>query len=113
MAQPAQSDPPARFGPYYRLESESQTKEVAAQQSTSGEVWGRTPRGSAWPQVQAYVGHLPADRNGIEFYTDIEPNPGGKPTEVRWSGGGPRAGVRTDGEFAKISCVITLVRYGS
>jgi hypothetical protein len=47
---------------------------------------------------------LPSDARGIEFYTDASPDLGGHPRRVAWSG--EREGVRVEGEFAKITCVI-------
>lgn len=94
------------FGPFYRLESATQTPGDARRQQLSGEIWGRAPRNSDWPQVQAYVGRLPGDRRGVEFFTSVAPDPSGHPHEARWSGGGRRPGVVTDGEFAKIPVMI-------
>lgn len=98
---------PARYGPFHRLESDTQATGTAAEQVASQEIWGRAPRDSSWPQVQAYRGTLPAGSRGIEFYTDVAPDPSHHPFEARWSGGGLRTEVKTDGEFAKIGCVIT------
>jgi len=87
-------------GPFHRLESPTQTPEDAAQQVSSGEVWGRAPRGSDIPKVQAYEGPLPEGARGIEFTTDVTPDPYGIPGQPEWSG--PRPGVRVEDEFAKI-----------
>ena len=43
----------------------------AVRQAASGEIWGRTPFGSAWPQAQAYRGSLPPGTRGIEFMTAV------------------------------------------
>jgi RHS repeat-associated protein len=91
---------PANLRTYHRLESPSQPPEVARQQVESGEVWGRPPRGSDIPKVQAYDGPLPAGRRGIEFTTDVPPDPRGIPGQPTWAG--PRPGVRVEGDFAKI-----------
>lgn len=99
---------PARFGPFYRKESPTQTVAVAAEQHTNGQIWGRTAPGGLVPQVQAYVGHLPEGVRGIEFYTDIPPDPGGPPRRVSWTGGHRRRDVRTDGDFAIIDCIVTV-----
>ncbi len=42
-------------------------------QMESGEMWGRTPRNSNWPQVRAYDGVLPHNALGIEFYAYEKP----------------------------------------
>jgi hypothetical protein len=63
-------------------------------------VWGRANRGSDTPSVDAWDGPLPADRHGIEFYTDVSPSPGSPPQRARWLG--PRQGVSISGWMAKI-----------
>jgi len=94
-----------RFGPFHRLESPSQTVDVAQLQERSGEIWGRAPYNSHVPKVQAYARPLPEGARGIEFYTDVAVDSGGHPLLVEWSG--PRLGVRVENDFAKIRCVIT------
>jgi hypothetical protein len=111
MTEP-RAHPRAQYGPFHRLASPTQTRDDAERQVASGEVWGRQPRFSSWPQVQALRGLLPGDADGIEFYTDIRPDNSGPRREARWSGGNRRPDVRTEAGFAKISCVITEVRYG-
>lgn len=98
-----------RYGPFHRKASPTQTDRDALLQALGGEIWGRTPRGSAWPKVQAYLGPLPLDEAGIEFYTAAEPDPGDHPTRAGWTG--PRPGVRLDGEFAKITVDVVLIRF--
>jgi RHS repeat-associated protein len=90
---------------YHRVESTTQTTDIARLQEETGEIWGRAPRGSDIPKVQAYRGPLPEGRRGIEFITDVAPDPGGVPFLPTWSG--PRAGVRVEDGFAKICAVIT------
>ena len=96
---------PARYGPFYRLESSTQTPETARLQQEAGEIWGTAPRSSDIPAVQAYDGPLPAGVRGVEFYTDVSPDPGMPPRMVYWRG--PRAGVRVEDGYAKICCVVT------
>jgi hypothetical protein len=70
--------------PFHRVENPTtQTKEVAEEQEKSQEIWGRPARGSALPSVKAYPGSLPAGR-GVEFTTDVDPQPGSAPNEARW-----------------------------
>lgn len=90
---------------YHRRESPSQTAAIAAQQQATGEMWGRAPRGSDVPAVQAYVGPLPFGIRGVEFTTDVLPDPGSPPGQAYWRG--PRPGVVVEDEFAKIRCMIT------
>jgi hypothetical protein len=81
------------YGPYHRVESPSQPKHVAAQQETSGEMWGQSSPFSAIPSVKAYRGPLPSTRRGIEFYTYVKPHNDPHPTDVRWLD--TTAGVQT------------------
>lgn len=100
-------DGPDDFAPplFYRRESSTQTVQVAQRQVESGEIWGRAPRYSDAPTVQAYRGALPGNTRGIEFRTDVPPDPGSPPRQAQWTG--PRPGVRVEGEFAKITVEIT------
>jgi hypothetical protein len=58
----------------------------------SGEIWGR-PRSNTYAgdfaAVKAWNGPLPDDTPGIEFYTDIEPDPWSVPDAPSWSEGRP------------------------
>ena len=97
---------PARFGPFHRVETATQTARDAENQERNGELWGRVPFGSGWPQAQALSGPLPSGVRGIEFFTDAAPDEGGHPLQPRWSGNGLNVDVRTEGGFAKIDCVV-------
>ena len=55
--------------------------------------------------AQAYGGPLLAGMRGIEFTTEVLPDPGGKPSLPTWSG--PREGVVIENEFAKIRITVT------
>jgi hypothetical protein len=90
---------------YYRLESPTQTPEIARQQELSGEIWGRPPQQSTIPAVQAYVGPLPSGARGVEFHTDTPQDPMCPPRVAYWRG--PRKGVRVEDSFAKITVVVT------
>lgn len=69
---------------YRRVESPTQTSADAIEQVKTGEIWGGVPRGGMEPTVQAYVGPL-VNRRGIQFESDIPPEPGGSsPLEARW-----------------------------
>lgn len=103
---------------YFRLESPTQGAETAAQQESSGEVWGRARQNvfaGTTPVVQAYMGRLPEGARGIEFVTDVPPNPGTVPGAGAWSLGsrGPASpgvggtALRVEGEFAKLRVTVT------
>jgi hypothetical protein len=95
---------------YHRVQSDSQTPSVAAQQQRTGEVWGSYNRDmmggrSPFPSVDAYHGPLPEGEKGIEFTTDVPPDKNTPQRVARWTG--PRVGVIVEGDYAKISVVIT------
>jgi hypothetical protein len=92
---------------YHRLENErTQTVEDARLQEASGELWGHVPRyGYLDPVVQAYDGPLPQDARGIEFTTDVEPEPNSAPGRADWRG--PRPGVVVEDDTAKIRIRVT------
>lgn len=73
-------------GPYHRLESPTQTIQVALQQMKSREIWGRAHRqNGAFPCVKAYPGELPESKRGIQFIADIPHDPRfSSPFESRW-----------------------------
>lgn len=103
------SGAPEGFGPFYRLESPTQTPGAAALQESSGEMWGQAPRFGNTPQVKAYNGALPEGARGVEFTTPVRPSDVGlgKPGEVAiWPQGSP--GVTDAGHgFVKIVCTVT------
>ena len=93
-------------GPYHRVETPTQTSAVAVEQASTGEIWGRTPRGGMVPTVQAYPLALPVARRGIEFTTLVDPYPNGCPIEIRWYLGhtsGVQERIRKGEVFAAIS----------
>lgn len=89
---------------YHRKESPTQTAADAALQEATGEIWGSVPFGGVRPVAQAYRGPLPSGARGIEFTTDVAPDPQTPPSRARWSG--PRQGVRVEGGFAKIDVTV-------
>jgi hypothetical protein len=90
---------------YHRRETRTQTPDVARMQEESGEVWGtynRDAMGGRTPyaSVDAYHGPLPSGQRGVEFETDVPPDPYSLPHLARWTG--PRDGVTIEGDYAKI-----------
>ena len=63
---------------YHRQQSPTQTRETAIRQGSSGEIWGSYDRVmgglSPIPSVDAFVGPLPDNVEGIEFTTDVPPD---------------------------------------
>jgi hypothetical protein len=76
--------PSVLYGPYHRLESPTQTIQDAANQESSGQMWGQSARGSHLPSVKAYIGPLHANSRGVEFTTPVVPHRQTHPTLVQW-----------------------------
>jgi hypothetical protein len=62
------------------------------------------------PTVKAWEGPLPDGAIGIEFYTDVEPDPSSIPGWPEWSQGRPGVIVLEPDELVAISVVVTLRR---
>ncbi|MFP3614537.1 hypothetical protein SB778_31085 [Paraburkholderia sp. SIMBA_050] len=70
---------------YHRLASPTQTLETVIKQVHSKEIWGVAKfRGLAGVSVAAYVGPLPAGKDGFEFETTVAPD-SQHPHRVQWS----------------------------
>jgi len=70
--------------PFHRVENPTtQTDQIAKLQESSREIWGQPARGSDQPSVKAYPGPLVSGR-GVQFTTEIVPQPFGAPNEARW-----------------------------
>lgn len=91
---------------YHRIESPTQTREIAGRQAETSEIWGTMARYAHKPCVRAYKGPLPEGSRGVEFTTDVKPDRNSPPGQAYWRG--PREGVIVDGEFAKIR--VTILR---
>jgi len=90
------------YGPFHRLiDSPDEVRMILE----SKEIWGMAPRNlfqSDIPKVKAYDGKLPAEARGIEFETEVQPDSGHVPGKPTWSAKPKRAGIRCDGDYAKI-----------
>lgn len=96
---------------YHRLQTPTQTDEDIKMQIESLEIWGKATQNfyqSDIPKVKAYRGRIPFGKEGIEFTTDVSPDPNTPPHLAYWSG--DRDGVRTEGEYAKLR-VLTITRH--
>lgn len=101
---------PTEEAVYHRLESPTQSPEVAALQQATGEIWGTTSFGGIEPAVKAYRGPLPTGARGIEFVTGIPPtSPHGRIAD--WRVGRPGISVRiVDGkEYAILAPVVVTL----
>ncbi|MEU5954143.1 DUF6531 domain-containing protein [Streptomyces sp. NPDC047525] len=116
-APPGMGSPATLYGPFHRLSSPTQTREVTDQVIQSGELWGRTSRFGGDEMVQAHVGPLPenARPGSFEFYTSVAPKPAknSPPGYAGWELG-KQPGVQhaqSNGEdFARIPVFVTQVR---
>ncbi|MFE0019557.1 hypothetical protein [Amycolatopsis sp. NPDC059021] len=96
---------PARYGPYHRAESSSQSPEVAKMMVESSELWGKAARFGNSAVVQAWNGPLPDGDRGVEFYTDVKPRFYGTKVSLReWREG---QNVILDGDYVKVAIVVT------
>jgi hypothetical protein len=80
------------LGVYHRYITPTQTKTDIEMQLKSREIWGKAAQNvyqSDIPKVKAYVGKLPQGKAGIEFTTDVPPDPNTPPYLATWSGDRP------------------------
>lgn len=99
------------IGTYHRYITPTQTEQDIKMQIESREIWGKAAHNifqSDIPKVKAYVGKMPQGKSGIEFTTDVPPDPNTPPHLATWSGNRP--GVKTEGDYAKLK-VLTITRY--
>src|SRR6266702_8564301 len=100
---------PARFGPYHRRSHHNPAENALI--SSSSQIWGR-PRGNYFagvvPCVKAWEGPLPEGIVGIEFYTDVEPDPWSVPGWPEWSEGRPGVIILERNELVAIAVVVTM-----
>lgn len=103
-----QQKPPAKFGPFHRKCYDPRENERI---SNSGQIRGRPRRNiyaGDFPAVKAFDGPLPPGFAGIEFYTDVEPDPWSVPGQPDWSEG--RSGVITIERKEIVAIPVIIVR---
>lgn len=96
---------------YYRFFTPTQTEEDIEKQLESFEIWGKPAHNfyqSNIPKVKAFVGNLPQGQKGLEFTTNIAPDPNTPPYLATWSGNRP--GVKTENGYAKLK-VLSIKTY--
>jgi hypothetical protein len=79
----------------------------------SGELWGRARRNvfaGLIPAVKAWEGPLPQNAIGVEFYTDVPPDPWSVPGWPEWTEGQPGVSVLEPGELVAIPIIVTISR---
>ena len=98
---------PARFGPFHRR-CEAHPEEVNKVRA-SGEVWGRPRRNffaGLIPAVKAWEGPLPMDAVGIEFYTDVAPDPWSVPGWPEWTEGQNASSFASPGSWSRFRLLL-------
>ena len=81
--------------------------------SSSGQVWGRPRRNffaGLVPAVKAWDGPLPENAVGVEFFTNVRPDPWSIPGWPHWTEGSPGVIVLEEGELVAIEVVVTVRR---
>lgn len=99
------------FGPFHRIQND-RTQDAATIRKilTSGELWGRRPRGSDFPAVQAYAGALEAGELGVEFWAFAKPFNAYGSTVYWYLHRRPDGLVWGDDLWAKMDILVSLVR---
>ncbi|HEX6076685.1 MAG TPA: ADP-ribosyltransferase [Micromonosporaceae bacterium] len=87
---------PARYGPFHRLASAGQSAAAAREIGETGRLRSTSPSavfGADRPTVGALEGPLSDGVAGVEFYTDVQPEPAYQtaPGMVGWAGGWPES----------------------
>ena len=77
---------PGEFGPFHRL----QCPHINELMSQSGLIGGGRSYGIGLVRVHAFVGPLPEQLGGIEFWTGVEPYPYSPRGQAFWNAGDPR-----------------------
>jgi hypothetical protein len=91
-------------GPFHRLQYAHVNEKMCA----SGIIGGDRSYGVGFRRVHAYVGPLPEDEEGIEFWTRVPPDRGTPPHLAYWSEGS--AGVGTlDLPDREIVAIMTMI----
>ncbi len=98
---------PAKFGPYHRRSAAfpDENEKVCS----SGQIWGK-PRGQYGgdiPSVKAWDEELPRGIVGVEFFTDVEPDPWGVPGWPEWTQGRPGVIILVKNQLVAIPVVVT------
>ncbi len=106
MAAPTANRNPAAHGPFHRIETRKQTRELAVIQHREARICGHPPNWGGAPSVKAYRGALPADERGVEFWTDTPPSPSSTPYVAYWREGEKGVTLHPD-DMVCIGVVVT------
>ncbi len=100
---------PGRFGPYHRR-SFVRANENEGVCSTN-QLWGRRRQNffaGLIPVVKAWEGPLPEGVVGVEFYTDVAPDPGSAPGWPEWTQGRDGVIILEQDELVAIPVIVTI-----
>lgn len=80
---------------------------------SSGQLWG-APRRNFFaglvPALKAWDGRLPEDAVGVEFFTNVAPDPWSIPGWPQWTEGSPDVVVLEPGQLVAIEVVVPMRR---
>jgi len=99
---------PAKHGPFHRRSfvNADENEKICV----SGQIWGR-PAGNFYqgiiPAVKAWNGPLPEGIVGVEFYTDVTPDPWSPPGSPEWTEGRPGVIVLEKRQLVAIPVIVT------
>jgi hypothetical protein len=95
-------------GPFHRHQT-AENPEENEQISTSGQIWGK-PRGQYAgdiASVKAWNGSIPPNVVGIEFFTDVQPEPERPPQWPEWLEGRPGVITLEKNQLVAIPVIVT------
>ena len=93
-----------RYSLYHRAGNpRMQTDEDARKIVESSVLRGYAPQGSAIPTVQAWPGSIPAGEYGLEFETDVSPDPRSPPGVPIWQRNYYERIIRNEQEMDRIT----------
>jgi hypothetical protein len=93
-------------GPFHRL----QCAHVNEKMCVSGRIGGDRSYGVGFRRVHAYVGPLPDDEEGIEFWTRVRPDQGTPPQFAYWSDGAVGVSPLDLGDREIVAIAATIVK---
>jgi hypothetical protein len=100
-----------RCGPFHRRSAHNPAENELI--VSSGVIWGRPPGNffaGLVPCVKAWDGPLPEGYVGVEFFTDVEPDPWSVPKAPEWSQGRPGVIILDRNELVAIPVLVTMRR---
>jgi hypothetical protein len=97
---------PGEYGPFHRLQCAHINEKMCA----IGRIGGDRSYGVGFRRVHAYVGHLPGDEDGIEFWTKVLPDRGTPPHLAYWTEDSEGVDTLDLGDREIVTIVATIVK---